>query len=378
VRAHTIRQLLAVAAGVVLAIGGCTNIEESTRDADGDQAVVNGKIEPGYAAVGSLSCNPQGWSNCSGTLVTLGAGVPAKWVLTAAHCVTKQDPKNCSFMFADENGSTVGQRRFATKRFIPHPHFDAWFNANDVALVELSERDEVPENIATPYPLNRAPLDWGITEGMLAIQVGFGRTDPETPETFGLKRSGTVPIFHVGHDEIVLRRDSSESQIAALGDSGGLCMIADQERTVAAVISRATGSNDHHLSVVVRVDRYIDWIEAAITDQKLDCRASPCSCPQGCQKDPYNEAAFICSPVACRPLKRWLDIVECLGGSERERVDDLGRLQACLSDSTFEAQDDFSCLGACRACVADDTRAPGTCGESCWSGTEEWVRAHPG
>jgi len=203
---------------------------------------------------------------CTGTLIAPNV------VLTAGHCEALH-----TRVFVG-NSLTKKGREFKVSKHVRHEKFDEELR-NDLMILILEKK----VTGVKPRPLaSKAVIDAAVT----ARVVGFGTTDVNATQGFGLKRKTDVPIVSQGcRGKVKGKTDASvygchpNREIVAgkplllhdtcKGDSGGPFFVQDSmgRWLLAGVTSRGT---DQALTMCgdgglyVRVDAYANWIAATI------------------------------------------------------------------------------------------------------------------
>jgi len=363
---------LALALPLAVAAGCQSGAQAPPADDDrvelGGHAIVNGEVETGWPAVGALTLvfnnGYYGGSFCSGTVID------PSWILTAAHCVSGEDlqqqgiaPQTTRWLVGSDarpDGGAPGDGElYAVDAFVPHPSYNELSNANDIALVHLTEPLEGvtprPFMVDSLQPLVDAAYDDNTSLPIFA--VGFGATEGIQSSGSGLKRSTTVALDHLQHDEFVSNFAGSGT---CFGDSGGPGF-ADYDGTphVAGVTSAGYGCsplNPHcdpcqTSTVYTRVDAYADWIQGVIDGGDPTCLTVPsmCLCADACLEDGTCDNT-VCHIADCR------DTYDCYYACADD--DDACR-DACIDFGTPEAQETVAPLIACADEACADAGATG-------------------
>ena len=102
-----------------------------------------------------------------------GSVIAPRWVLTAAHCVDRDDPGDLQLL-AGTHDLDKGGRRIAVKAIHVHAGFRDAPDGNDIALLELARPAGVAE-VELPTAERAATL---ATPGTLATATGWGLLRP--------------------------------------------------------------------------------------------------------------------------------------------------------------------------------------------------------
>lgn len=191
---------------LVAACGGDTH--DRPRIVSASDAILNGKLEHGFEAVGILPAHQDAEGGCTGSLVH------PSWVLGARHCA-----QPASFLVGTDTAHLVS---YPVDKVAWHPN-------KDMVLYHLTTTADKVKLL--PYKPFKLPHVHDV-----CTAVGFGQhDDADAGVTTGKKRSCTESILSADADTITIERLSG---IVSHGDSGGplLC-----NGTIVAVVH---GHND--------------------------------------------------------------------------------------------------------------------------------------
>jgi secreted trypsin-like serine protease len=204
-----------------------------------------------------------------------------RWIVTAAHCLKGQNPKDVTVTAGTDKLGEGGVKR-TVKCFIPHPNHNPDTKDNDIALIGLSETLPFNDKIE-PIALMTPEADRGVFSGD-AVVTGWG----------SIREGGsTVPDLRVAEVPFVEQRECSrlmdkdgvkvtENMICAgvaeggvdscNGDSGGpLTFGTHSDARLVGIVSWGEGcAREGKVGVYTRVSKFARWI--------ADTVASPQSC----------------------------------------------------------------------------------------------------
>jgi trypsin len=259
--------------------------------------VVNGTPTDEYAAVGAIVAERDGLmygSYCTGTLLD------ATWVVTAAHCIESMQDEYAAYAAYFVVGSDLlagGIDAWArVEEAFVYPSWNDITLEGDIGLLRLAG-----EGIADVRPMrvNRDALDDAWLGRELRL-VGFGVTRDGNGDG-DIKRSADVPVWD--YDEaFVYTYDPIDQQNACSGDSGGagLELVEGGRAELTGVISFGWAPHDGDSCVdgalaMVRVDRYLSWVEGYVDLSAVDYGDTGEDTGQASPGDSEDEAPAGCS-----------------------------------------------------------------------------------
>lgn len=201
---------------------------------------------------------------CGGSLIA------ARWVLTAAHCVT-DDASALSVLVGTDNLSYGGER-ITVRRVIRHPQFASSTMDFDVALLELSQ------GVLSPRVGVLEPRDASLAQtGTLATVLGWGKRSEGGGDTERLQ-AAIVPITSAASCRSAYGSRLTARMVCAglpeggvdacQGDSGGPLVVrseADRFWLHAGVVSWGDGcARPQRPGVYARSSALYDWISRQV------------------------------------------------------------------------------------------------------------------
>lgn len=262
---------------IVTLFAGCGPQQEVSLDyseiSGQDQPIIKGSVASPtqFRGVGALVVyNASSYSPfCTGILIS------SRLVLTAAHCLTKIQPKikpgeSVGFSYApDLSAAGAFSKIVAVEKMTAHPSFPksgtppgALADYYDIAVVKLKTALNVPwERMISPTDAKTALK---LTRGVLIM--GYGLTNASVKTSGGVKHWGSATIGKVGSSEIWLNGATKYPQKCS-GDSGGPTLVdvhpAPNIKSWRLVgVASRTGVDCTLGSIETRVDTYLKWIHS--------------------------------------------------------------------------------------------------------------------
>ena len=225
--------------------------------------VVNGETTQDYPEVVLLYMTDSRQSmaaSCTGSLIA------PNWVLTASHCVTDSPDFEIAYVYvAFLNNSNEYSRTntFEATAWYANPKYSSRSGLNDIALIELDERD-AQEGPFMPLVAEGPKLR---DKGALMRIVGFGATDDNDNSAIQRKRFADVPLEDYD-DTLLFTLDTETDKNACHGDSGGpvLHLYEDGTYAVAGIVDYGTQTCMSGGLYSARVDAFTDFIDGYTTD----------------------------------------------------------------------------------------------------------------
>ncbi|MCE7982649.1 MAG: serine protease [Caldilinea sp. CFX5] len=214
-----------------------------------------------------------------------GSLIHEQWVVTAAHCVVNKQnvvlaPADITVTLGEHDRTKVEgtEQKIGVMRVIPHPAYQAPWNDNDIALLQLATPAVLGPAVATVEPLVSPTFDAFVAPGAQSFVTGWGVTveggsvATELQEVMAPIVSNekcqavygqiTMTMLCAGYDEG--GKDSCQ------GDSGGpLVVQADDNRwKLAGIVSFGYGcARPGFYGVYTRVSGYVSWLTEQINGQ---------------------------------------------------------------------------------------------------------------
>ncbi|KAK4872912.1 hypothetical protein RN001_014941 [Aquatica leii] len=225
--------------------------------------VVGGSDAPEGAFPYQASLRKKGKHSCGGSLIG------DQWILTAAHCVSKQDASKYTVVVGS-NLISKGGDSYDVEEFIPHEKYDPEVILHDIALIKLKNAVKLSDSVKkielagedTPSGKELVLSGWGLT--------GVGILQLLSPPPNKLQ---TIKLMSISNDKCAQAHPDGDIKASHLctftrigegacyGDSGGP-LVADgkQVGVVSWGIPCAKGKPD----VFTRTYSYLDWISEHI------------------------------------------------------------------------------------------------------------------
>jgi len=229
-------------------------------------AVANPHSHPWQAYVTSTSER----FTCGGTLIN------DQWVVTAAHCVDSAQYNYRVFLGNHNLPSTRGSNdgvRIDISRKVVHPEWNTRTFKNDIALLKLSRKVTLNNNIIPICRPSRTPsvnfdgfvTGWGVTsdDGTVArklMQVGVKNRDRSVCRNVGLIESDINQLCVGDPAEL----NGGRPQDSCQGDSGGPFVTNEGGRYVLNGVVSYGGSSCDGKGVYTNVAEYVTWINQNI------------------------------------------------------------------------------------------------------------------
>jgi secreted trypsin-like serine protease len=210
---------------------------------------------------------------CGGTIYS------DRWIVTAAHCVIGNDPKDI-IVSAGTHSVGIGGVRRNVNRIVVKANYDAHKNDNDIALLELFDPLPLGPNIAALAVLAPSEEAQVLSGSGLPLAVsGWGATvvggkpvrDLRYVEIPFVERSEcNRPLAYDGAvtDNMICAGVMAGGKDSCQGDSGGPLTAQTGGRSVlAGVVSWGEGcASANKVGVYTRVANYRAWISSCVAD----------------------------------------------------------------------------------------------------------------
>ncbi|XP_040035753.2 serine protease 27 [Gasterosteus aculeatus] len=256
--------LWALAGMIVLLCGGCHSLIPACGQAPKNTRIVGGQNAPPGSWPWFASIETDGRPSCAGSLIN------DQWVLTAAHCLSRDDLLTTTVFLGRQDQTVINfnEVRTTLASIVCHPSYDFTTNDNDICLLKLSSPVAFSNYI---YPVCLASAGSTFHTGVSSWVTGFGDTQPGSFTGADILQEVNVPI--VGNNECKCTyRELTDNMICAglreggkdacQGDSGGPMVTKDGFIWIqSGIVSFGDGcARPNTPGGYTRVSQYQDWI----------------------------------------------------------------------------------------------------------------------
>lgn len=252
---------------------GWLNRDKSIRKIIGGAPAPTGSFPWQVSLEVSWIADPLAAHFCGGTVYS------DRWVVTAAHCVIGNDPKDI-IVTAGTHSLGVGGERRNVNRIVVKANYDARKNDNDIALLELFDPLPLGPSIAALPVLAPSEEAQALSRSGLPLAVsGWGATvvggkpvrDLRYVEIPFVERSEcNRPLAYDGAvtDNMICAGVLAGGKDSCQGDSGGPLTGQMGGRSVlAGVVSWGEGcASANKVGVYTRAANYEAWISSCVAD----------------------------------------------------------------------------------------------------------------
>lgn len=263
-RQHSSRHSGLISCALALVLSACSSPDAGPPFGQSAQAILRGQLDREHPQV-MLLANQAGFL-CTGTLIQVQG--QTGFLLTAAHCVTEEDPGATrlpaeQFVVLAGTDFLDSTAVFAVEEIRVHPGYDGTFAQDDVAVVRMDLGDSTPPRAIPPLSAQDDTLQ--VSDRLLL--VGYGQTESDTDNS--LRRHVAREIEDLDAEQIAYTQEDGKG--TCFGDSGGpgLVSVRGEER-VASVTSGGVGSDEQcsgGFGVGMRVSAFAEFIDGVLSEE---------------------------------------------------------------------------------------------------------------
>jgi secreted trypsin-like serine protease len=254
---------LAACALILAGLSACSSPDTGLSFGQAQQPILRGQLDREHPQV-MLLANQAGFL-CTGTLIQVHE--QTGFLLTAAHCVTEEDPGATrlppeQFVVLAGNDFLDSTAAFEVEEIRVHPGYDGTFAQDDLAVLRLNLGDSTPPHAIPPLSAQQDALE--VNDRVLL--VGYGQTEREDENS--LRRHVSRDIADL--DAQLIAYSQEDGKGTCFGDSGGpgLVTVGGEER-VASVTSGGIDADERcsgGLGVGMRVSAFAGFIDSVLSD----------------------------------------------------------------------------------------------------------------
>jgi secreted trypsin-like serine protease len=248
---------------ILAGLSACSSPDTGLSFGQAQQPILRGQLDREHPEV-MLLANQAGFL-CTGTLIQVHERTG--FLLTAAHCVTEEDPGATrsppeQFVVLAGNDFLDSTAAFEVEEIRVHPGYDGTFAQDDLAVLRLNLGDSAPPRAIPPLSAQEDALE--VNDRVLL--VGYGQTEREDENS--LRRHVSRDIADLDVELIAYSQEDGKG--TCFGDSGGpgLVTVGGEER-VASVTSGGIDADERcsgGFGVGMRVSAFSGFIGSVLSD----------------------------------------------------------------------------------------------------------------
>ncbi|MFZ9954943.1 MAG: trypsin-like serine protease [Flavobacteriales bacterium] len=197
-----------------------------------------------------------------------GSIIADDWIITAAHCLVNNTAADIQIMAGVSNQSDIINAQVITVTDIFMHDFDPNTISNDIALIKLSNKLNLNNNVKIiPLVTKIDEANGALNPGVISTVSGWGNIDDLNPTFPDALQSVDIPIVD-NDDALTTNPDVSAQNLVAFvlgkdacqGDSGGpLVVTVNGTKKLAGLVSYGNGCGTDY-GIYARVPYFEQWI----------------------------------------------------------------------------------------------------------------------